>query len=250
MQEEGRWTGLDAHLPRDLRLYLEERFWQPIEAQATLEVLRDDPSFFADPGRHPAMFADHGVVHVRDVADGLVRLVDTVDGILLAPRPPDRRRFIETYGVAAAYLHDIGMVDMSPIGRRTHPVYAAHAAFWPEVDPLVRHLLAPGPVRERLDHVAETRSVRGAARDGRSRDAQPDRGPQQVDRSRAAPRRPCGVSAPDAAHRVHEPRRSPCRRELAEGVGPIARPAGCGCLARSGPVGRVRLAGGGRRSAA
>ena len=154
MQEEGRWTGLDAHLPREVRLYLEERFWEPIEAQATLEVLRDDPTFFADPGRHPAMFADHGVVHVRDVADGLVRLVDTVDGILLAPRPPDRRRFIETYGVAAAYLHDIGMVDMSPIGRRTHPVYAAHAAFWPEVDPLVRHLLAPGPVRERLDDVA------------------------------------------------------------------------------------------------
>jgi len=46
--------------------------------------------------------------------------------------------------VEAAYLHDIGMVDMTPIGRRTHPVYAAHAAFWPDVDPLVNHLLAPG----------------------------------------------------------------------------------------------------------
>ena len=43
---------------------------------------------------------------------------------------------------------------MTPIGRRTHPVYAAHAAFWPDVDPLVEHLLAPGPVRDRLDEVA------------------------------------------------------------------------------------------------
>ena len=43
---------------------------------------------------------------------------------------------------------------MTPVGRRTHPVYAAHAAFWPDVDPLVDHLLAPGPVRDRLDDVA------------------------------------------------------------------------------------------------
>ena len=154
MQEEGRWARLDEHLPRDLRVYLEDHFWRPIEAQATLEVLLADPLFFEDPGRHPAMFADHGVVHVRDVADGLVRLVDTIDGVLLASRPPERRRFVEAYGVAAAYLHDIGMVDMTPVGRRTHPVYAAHAAFWPDVDPLVRHLLAPGPVRDRLDDVA------------------------------------------------------------------------------------------------
>ena len=153
MHEPGRWARLDEHLPQGLRTYLEDRFWRPIEAQAKLEVLRDDPSFFADPGRHPAMFADHGVVHVRDVAESLVRLVDTVDGVLLAARPPERRRFLEAYGVAAAYLHDIGMVDMSPIGRRTHPVYAAHAAYWPDVDPLVRHLVGPGPVGDRLAEV-------------------------------------------------------------------------------------------------
>jgi hypothetical protein len=154
MDQASRWRGLDALLPADLRTCLEDRFWRPIEAQATLEVLRDDPSFFANPGRHPAMFADHGVVHVRDVADGFVRLMETVDGVLLAARPPARRLFMETYGVGAAYLHDIGMVDMSPVGRRTHPVYAAHAAFWPDADPLVDHLLAPGQVRDRLDEVA------------------------------------------------------------------------------------------------
>jgi hypothetical protein len=154
MEEAGRWAHLDEYLAGDVRESLEARFWRPIEAQATLEVLRDDPSFFADPGRHPAMFADHGVVHVRDVADGLVHLVDTVDGVLIAARPSARRRFIETYGVAAAYLHDIGMIDMSPTGRRVHALYAAHAAFGPDVDSLVGALLSPGPVRARLDQVA------------------------------------------------------------------------------------------------
>ncbi len=83
-----------------------------------------------------------------------MRLVDTIDGVLIAARPPVRRRFLEAYGVAAAYLHDIGMVDMTPVGRRTHPVYAAHAAFWPDVEPLVGHLLGPGPVGDRLRDVA------------------------------------------------------------------------------------------------
>ncbi len=148
------WAELDDHLPPDVRSYLEERFWRPIETGATLEALRDDPAFLADPGHHPAMFADHGVVHVRDVATTLVRLVDTIDGVILPGRSAARRRFIEVVGVATAYLHDIGMVDMTPAGRRTHALFAAHAAFGTDVDPLVDHLLAPGSVRTRLDEVA------------------------------------------------------------------------------------------------
>ncbi len=154
MEDAGRWVQLDEHLPADLRAELERRFWRPIEARAKLEALVDDPSFYDDPGRHPAMFADHGVVHVRDVAGGLVLLVDTVDGVLLPARTGARRRFMAALGVALAYLHDVGMVDMSPVGRRVHPQYAAHAAFWPDADPLVDHLLAPGPIRARLDEVA------------------------------------------------------------------------------------------------
>lgn len=154
MEAQGRWGQLDGHLPPDLRAHLEHRFWRPIEAQAKLEALLDDPSFFADPGRHPAMFADHGVVHVRDVAHGVVSLVETVDGLVLAARSPARRRFLATYGVALAYIHDIGMVDMSVVGRRIHPHYAAHAAFWPAMSPLVDHLLGDGPFRARLDAVA------------------------------------------------------------------------------------------------
>src|SRR6476646_1966830 len=153
MNAEGRGARLDEHLPPDLRTYLEDHFWRPIEAQATLEVLRDDPLFYADPGRHPAMFADHGVVHVRDVAAGLVRLVDVVDGVLLPGRPTARRSLVQTWAVALTYLHDVGMVDLSRDGRRVHPQYAAHAAFSGEADALVAHLLSPGPIRRSLEAV-------------------------------------------------------------------------------------------------
>ncbi len=154
MEEAGGVTVLDDVLPRPLRTWIEDRFWRPIEVQATLEALRDDPAFLADPGTHPAMFADHGVVHARDVATGILRLLDTIDGVLLPARPAMRRRFVRTIGVAAAYLHDIGMVDMTAAGRRIHPQFAAQAAFHPELLPLVEQLLAPGPVRAWLDDVA------------------------------------------------------------------------------------------------
>ena len=154
MEDAGGLAELDAHLSRPVRVDLEERLWRPIEAQATLEVLSEDPSFVADPGRHPAIFADHGVVHVRDVAIGLIRLLDTINGVLLPHRPASRQRFVEAVGVATTYLHDIGMVDMTRSGRRVHALFAAHAAFGPTVDALVECLLAPGPVRARLDEVA------------------------------------------------------------------------------------------------
>ncbi|HYH93362.1 MAG TPA: hypothetical protein VD763_09405 [Candidatus Saccharimonadales bacterium] len=154
MEETGPAVELDDFLPRDVRTFLEERFWRPIEAQATLEVLRDDPEFLADPGRHPAIFADHGVVHVRDVAIGLARLLDTINGVLLPCRSPERQRFVQTLGVGLAYLHDIGMVDMTRSGRRVHALFAAHAAFGPDVGPLIDRLLATGPVGARLAETA------------------------------------------------------------------------------------------------
>jgi hypothetical protein len=155
MEETGPAVELDDYLPRHVRTLLEERFWRPIEAQATLEVLRDDPEFLADPGRHPAIFADHGVVHVRDVAIGLTRLLDTINGVLLPCRPAHRQHFVQALGVGLAYLHDIGMVDMTRSGRRVHALFAAHAAFGPDVTPLVEHLLATGPVGTRLAEIAD-----------------------------------------------------------------------------------------------
>jgi hypothetical protein len=154
MEETSRVAELDAHLPRPVRTYLEDRFWRPIEAQASLEAMCLDPAFVADPGTHPAIFADHGVVHVRDVSIGLVRLLDTINGVLLPGRAADRHRFVKALGVALAYLHDIGMVDMTRTGRRVHALFAAHAAFGPDIAPLVDSLLTTGPVHARLDEVA------------------------------------------------------------------------------------------------
>ena len=153
MVDDDPWALLEDHLPHGLRRDLEESLWQPIEAGATLEVLLHDPSFLTDPGRHPAMFADHGVAHVRDVAAGLVRLVEVVNGVLLPARPAARMALIQAWGVALTYLHDVGMVDLSKVGRRTHAFHAAHVAFAPEADGLVEHLLSPGRVRESLDEV-------------------------------------------------------------------------------------------------
>ena len=77
------------------------------------------------------------IVHARDVALGVIRLVDVVDGMLLPGRPPARRAFVTALGVATAYLHDTGMVDMTRSGRRLHAIRAAQAAFGPDVDGLV-----------------------------------------------------------------------------------------------------------------
>ena len=153
MAEATAAASLDPHLPRVLREQLEESLWRPIEARSTLEVLLEDPGFVADPGSHPAMFADHGVVHARDVATRLVGLVEKLNGLFLPSRSPERMTLMQTMGVAMAYIHDAGMVDMSHVGRATHALYAAHLAFTPDVDVLVAHLLSPGPVRTRLDAI-------------------------------------------------------------------------------------------------
>lgn len=153
VEEPSPWV-VDAFLPPHLRAYLEDRFWQPIQARATLETLREDPDFLRDPGRHPAMFSDHGVVHARDIANGVVHLVDGIDGLLLPGRPEERRRFVQSVGVATAYLHDIGMVDLTSAGRRIHAAYAAQAAFGDDVDQLVDHLVSDGVFGERLRGVA------------------------------------------------------------------------------------------------
>ena len=154
MEDPSPLAVLDRWLAPEIRVDLEERLWRPIGDQATLEVLLEDPAFLADPGHHPAMFADHGIVHARDVAIGVVRLVDVLDGVLLPGRSPGRRAFVTALGVATAYLHDVGMVDMTRSGRRVHAIRGAQVAFGAEVDGLVRHLLATGPIRERLDAVS------------------------------------------------------------------------------------------------
>ena len=164
------------------------------------------------------MFADHGVVHVRDVAAGLVRLLDTIDGVLLPARPPERRR-VRRGARRRARLpprHRHGRHDAGRPAHRT-PLFAAHAAFGPDVDPLVEHLLAPG----HRSATAWTRSratapVRGPARDRRPRDAQPERRAQQVGGPRGRSRRSGGAPPAAAACGLHRPRRPPGRPAAAQ----------------------------------
>jgi hypothetical protein len=122
-------AAIDRHLDAELRSVLEERFWRPMVEGSTVEALRDDHALGPGSHGHAALFADHGIVHVRDVAAGVVDLAATADGILLPRRPSDRREFVVGLAVIIAYVHDVGMYDPTPTGRRIHALYGAHLPF-------------------------------------------------------------------------------------------------------------------------
>ena len=156
MEETGPVTELDRYLPRPIRTYLEERFWRPIEAQATLEVLRDDPRFLADPGTHPAIFADHGIVHVRDVAIGPPAIVGHD-----RRRPPARSSATTDSSSCRASASRWRTCTTS--GWSTCPSLAGGCTRCSRrmprsvrmSTPLVDHLLATGPVGTRLAEIAD-----------------------------------------------------------------------------------------------
>ena len=156
---------LDPLLDPAVRTELEQRYWRPIEAQARLEALLRDDRFLADPGRHLGLFSDHGVVHARDVAVRAVESLDVVNGVLIGRREPDRLAFMAELLAAAAFLHDIGMVDATPDGRRHHAEFAAQEPFRARFDDLVAGLWrSPGGVlRGRIEDV---RRAGGARVDG------------------------------------------------------------------------------------
>ncbi len=130
---------------------IEERFWRPVEEGATLEALHDGDALAAAPDAHPMLFADHGIVHARDVAAGVVELASTVEGVLVPSRPADRRDFVVGLAVLLAYLHDVGMGDQTPAGRRLHALVAAHLPFSGEMDDvLVRLRDDGGPIVRRV----------------------------------------------------------------------------------------------------
>src|SRR3954452_1310596 len=140
-------AAIDRHLAAELRSVLEERFWRPMVEGSTLEALRDDHALGRGSDGHPALFADHGIVHVRDVAAGVVSLAETVDGILLPRRPADRCEVVVSLAVIIAYVHDVGMYDPTPTGRRIHALYGAHFPFSEDMDDVIDRLRADaGPV--------------------------------------------------------------------------------------------------------
>ena len=128
-------------LPRDALDLIEQRWWRPIEAMSSIEVLRHDEGFVEAPVDHPALFADHGVVHVRDIAANAVGLATTANGLVLAKRPPNRQRFLTAVALLTIYIHDIGMVDATPIGRRVHALVAAQLPYTAAADDVIDRIM-------------------------------------------------------------------------------------------------------------
>jgi hypothetical protein len=147
-------ASVDRCLSKDLRSILEERFWRRVEEVSTLEAVSGDGWVISTLGLHPALFADHGIVHVRDVAAGVVELAGIADGTLLPQRPADRQDFVVGLAVLIAYIHDAGMQDSTPEGRRIHALHAAQIPFSGEMDDVIAQLLAcGGSVASRIDAV-------------------------------------------------------------------------------------------------
>jgi hypothetical protein len=120
----------ERYLSASVREYIEQTYYARVNEQAKLEKLICDPFFLENAAKHPAFFSDHGVVHVRDVAKQVLRVLQTINGVLIPGRAEQQMElFLYGYGVALAFLHDIGMSDLSTFGRVMHPEFAAQSVF-------------------------------------------------------------------------------------------------------------------------
>ena len=160
MTDELPSRSIDRYLPDDVRAILEERFWQRVEENSTLEAFSRDETVLSSDA-HPALFSDHGIVHARDVAAGTLELADVLEGGLLPARPLDRREFVAALAVLIAYIHDVGMNDPTREGRRVHPIYAAQVPFSGAIDDVLARLWEDaGPVVSRIGLVGDAAPFR------------------------------------------------------------------------------------------
>ncbi len=128
----------ERYLSAAVRERLEQAYYARVNEQAKLENLIRDPLFLQNGAKNPAFFSDHGVVHVRDVARQVLRVMQTINGVLIPRRSAQQMElFMYGYGVALAYLHDIGMSDLSPFGRAMHPEFAAQSVYDGSLDDVV-----------------------------------------------------------------------------------------------------------------
>jgi len=132
---------LDRYLQEAIRLQIEQAYYARINAQGQFEQLIQDPEFWQNPTHHAALFADHGVVHVRDVAWQILQVLNTINGVLIPHRDQSRmENFMVGYGVMLAYLHDIGMTNLTEFGRAMHPEFAVQAVFMADLDALIEKM--------------------------------------------------------------------------------------------------------------
>lgn len=128
----------EQYLSESVRERIEQAYYARVHQQAKLENLIRNPYFMQETATHPAFYSDHGVVHVRDVARQILRVLQTINGILIPHRTTRQMElFLHGYGVALAYLHDIGMRDLSPFGRAMHPEFAAQSVFDGSLDDVI-----------------------------------------------------------------------------------------------------------------
>jgi len=128
----------ECYLSPSVRERIEQAFYRRVNEQSKLENLICNPLFLEDAAKQPAFFSDHGVVHVRDVAKQILRVLQTINGVLIPRRTEQELElFLYGYGVALAYLHDIGMSDLSPFGRAMHPEFAAQSVFDGSLDDVI-----------------------------------------------------------------------------------------------------------------
>jgi hypothetical protein len=149
---------LDCYLPQSVRTQIEQAYYARINEQARLENLIQEPDFRQRIEEHPAFFSDHGVVHVRDVARQIIQVLRNINGILIPRRDESRMEyFMVGYGVMLAYLHDIGMRDLSTFGRAMHPEFAAQAVFTADLGDVIETMWAEnyGDVARRLTNLAK-----------------------------------------------------------------------------------------------
>ena len=153
-------------IPPAVREALERTYYAEIERRASLEQFVRDPEFLQDPASHLAFYTDHGVVHVRDVARNLLDVLDVVHGVLIPARESERLDCMRAYGVALAYVHDIGMVDFTRFGREMHPEFATQEVFAPRFDAWVDALWDAdcGGLSRRLRALVDEGAVEGDPR--------------------------------------------------------------------------------------
>ncbi len=128
----------DNYLSKRIQSWIEQRYYAKIDASTRLERLLYDPAFITKPLGHSSLFADHGIVHARDVAREVLQVLDCVNGVLFPARDLLRLEFMKGFSVQLAYIHDIGLCDLSAFGRKMHAYTVAQKVLSPEFDDLLQ----------------------------------------------------------------------------------------------------------------
>ncbi len=120
---------IERYIPSEFRRHIEKEFYGRITEKARFENLINDEEFRDDPVDHVGLFTDHGIVHVRNVAFQVHSLLDRINGVLIPERERGRLEFMKGFGILTAYMHDIGMINFSYLGRKMHPEFASQYLF-------------------------------------------------------------------------------------------------------------------------